>query len=115
MGHQKDWGQSSIYFGKCSEFFCIAEYTVLRYVNPFTHYLKHEQEFFIGYKTRGEAERLISDKARTASFLYGLKKRPVLYPSYQFIYENNFQNRCFISREIQVLSFRKLYVWLYHI
>ena len=31
------------------------------------YYLKHEQECFIGYKTRGEDERFISDKARTAS------------------------------------------------
>jgi hypothetical protein len=26
------------------------------------YYLKHEQECFIGYKTRGAAERFISDK-----------------------------------------------------
>ena len=39
----------------------------------FMYYLKHEQECFIGYKTRGEAERIISDKARTASFLHGFK------------------------------------------
>ena len=38
-----------------------------------------------------------------------------IYPSYQFIYEKNFQNKCFISREIQDLSFRKIHVWLYHI
>ena len=35
------------------------------------YYLKHEQECFIGYKTRGEAERFISNKARTASVLNG--------------------------------------------
>ena len=39
----------------------------------FKYYLKHEQERFIGYKTRGEAERFISDKARTASVLNGFK------------------------------------------
>ena len=33
------------------------------------YYLKHEQECFIGYKTRGEAERFISNEARTASVL----------------------------------------------
>ena len=35
------------------------------------YYLKHEQECFVGYKTRGEVN--------------GFKN--VLYPSYQFIYE----------------------------
>ena len=38
--------------------------------------LKHEQECFVGYKTRGEAERFISDKARTASVLDGFKSYP---------------------------------------
>ena len=37
------------------------------------YYLINEQECFIGFKTRGEAERFISDKARTASFLNGFK------------------------------------------
>ena len=40
------------------------------------YYLKHEQECFIGYKARGEAERFISDKARTARFLNGFKNDP---------------------------------------
>ena len=40
------------------------------------YYLINEQECFIGYKTRGEAERFISDKARTASFLNGFKNDP---------------------------------------
>ena len=40
------------------------------------YYLKHEQECFIGYKTRGEAERFISDKARIASVLDGFKSDP---------------------------------------
>ena len=40
------------------------------------YYLKHEQECFIGYKTRGEAERFISDKGRAASFLNGFKNDP---------------------------------------
>ena len=31
------------------------------------YYLKHEHECFIRYKTRGAAERFISDKARIAS------------------------------------------------
>ena len=34
----------------------------------FMYYLINEQECFIGFKTRGEAERFISDKAQTASF-----------------------------------------------
>ena len=38
--------------------------------------LKHEQECFIGYKTRGEDERFISDKARTASDLDGFISDP---------------------------------------
>ena len=38
------------------------------------YYLKHEQKCFILYKTRGKAERFISDKERIASFLNGLKK-----------------------------------------
>ena len=40
------------------------------------YYLKHEQECFIGYKTRGEAERFIFDKARVASVLEGFKSDP---------------------------------------
>ena len=40
------------------------------------HYLKHEQECFIGYKMRGEADRFISDKARTASVLDSFKSNP---------------------------------------
>ena len=40
------------------------------------YYLKHEQECFTGYKTRGEAEWFISDKARTASVLNGFKNDP---------------------------------------
>ena len=39
----------------------------------FMYYLINEQECFIGFKTRGEAERFISDKVRTASFLNGFK------------------------------------------
>ena len=35
------------------------------------YYLKHEQECFIRYKTRGDSGRFISDKARTASVLNG--------------------------------------------
>ena len=39
--------------------------------------LKHKQECFIGYKTRVEAERFISDIARTASVLNGFKNDPL--------------------------------------
>ena len=45
-------------------------------ISCFTYYLKHEQECSIGYKTRGEDERFISDKARTASVLDGFKNDP---------------------------------------
>ena len=40
------------------------------------YYLKHEHECFIRYKTRGAAERFISDKARIASVLNSLKNDP---------------------------------------
>ena len=40
------------------------------------YYLKHEQECFIGYNTRGEGKRFISNKARTASVLNGFKNDP---------------------------------------
>ena len=39
----------------------------------FMYYLKHEHECFIRYKTRGAAERFISDKARIASVLNSFK------------------------------------------
>ena len=57
------------------------------------YYLINEQECFIAYKTRGEAGRFISDKARTASFLNGFKNDPFYThrPSYQFIYEKTFK------------------------
>ena len=53
----------------------------------FMYYLKHEHECFIRYKTRGAAERFISDKARIASVLNSFKKRSILYPSCHFVYE----------------------------
>ena len=40
------------------------------------YYLINEQECFIGFKTRGEAERFISDKARIASILNSFKNDP---------------------------------------
>ena len=40
------------------------------------YYLKHEHEWFIRYKTRGAAERFISDKARIASVLNSFKNDP---------------------------------------
>jgi hypothetical protein len=41
------------------------------------HYLKHEKEYFIYlYNTRAQLERFISDKARTARVLNGLKNDP---------------------------------------
>ena len=46
------------------------------------YYLKSKQECFIGYKSRGAAVLFIANKARTAS---------ILYPSYEFIYENIFK------------------------
>ena len=42
----------------------------------FKYYLKHEDECFIRYKTRGAVERFISDKARIASVLDSFKNDP---------------------------------------
>ena len=42
----------------------------------YKYYLKHEQECFFGYITRGKDERFISDKAQTASVLDGFKSDP---------------------------------------
>ena len=53
------------------------------------YYLKHEQECSIGYKTRGEDERFISDKARTASVLEGFKSDP--FYTHVIIYEKIFK------------------------
>ena len=44
--------------------------------NDIKYYLINEQECFIGFKTRGEAERFISDKARIASILNSFKNDP---------------------------------------
>ena len=55
----------------------------------YMYYLINEQECFIGFKTRGEAERFISDKARTASFLNGFKNVSVRSPHWR----SNFENR----------------------
>ena len=46
------------------------------YFHYFLYYLKHEHECFIRYKTRGAAERFISDKARIASVLNSFKNDP---------------------------------------
>ena len=37
------------------------------------YYLKHEKECFIGFKTRGAAERFKSDKTRLSSVLNGFQ------------------------------------------
>ena len=46
------------------------------YQPPAMCYLKHEHECFIRYKTRGAAERFISDKARIANVLNSFKNDP---------------------------------------
>ena len=46
------------------------------FVIQIMYYLKHEHECFIRYKTRGAAERFISDKARIASVLNSFKNDP---------------------------------------
>ena len=45
-------------------------------IGRFKYYLKHEHECCIRYKTRGAAERFISDKARIASVLNSFKNDP---------------------------------------
>ena len=44
---------------------------------------KHEQQRFIGFKTRGDSLYFRPDKTRAASFLNGFKNEP----SYEFISE----------------------------
>ena len=58
------------------------------YMTYLKYYLINEQECFIGFKTRGEAERFISDKARTASFLNGFKNVSVRSPHWRSNSEN---------------------------
>ena len=60
--------------GKCQTEYNVEKQGMVPPKNsPIMYCLKHEQECFIGYKTRGEAERFISDKARIASVLDGFK------------------------------------------
>ena len=63
----------------------------------YMYYLKHEHECFIRYKTRGAAERFISDKAR-------------IIPILSLCLRKNFEYRCCISRENRGKSFVKIYV-----
>ena len=62
---------------------CFAQFFIIPYAICqihlcvyFMYYLKHEHECFIRYKTRGAAERFISDKARIASVLNSFKNDP---------------------------------------
>ena len=48
----------------------------VEHMYTFMYYLIYEHECFIRYKTRGAAESIISDKARIASILNGLKNNP---------------------------------------
>ena len=73
------------------------------------YYLKHEHECFIRYKTRGAAERFISDKARIASVLNSFKNDP--FYTHLVTLQKNFQYRCCISRENQGKRFVKIYVY----
>ena len=52
------------------------------------YHLKHELECFIRYKSEAKAKYFISDKARIASVLNGLKNDP----SYKFIGEVLFKS-----------------------
>ena len=73
------------------------------------YYLKHEHECFIRYKTRGAAERFISDKARIASVLIASKTIHFI-PILSLCLQKNFEYRCCISRENRGKSFVKIYV-----
>jgi hypothetical protein len=46
------------------------------YLSELHTYLKHEQKYFIRYKHEATVQCFISDKARTASVLNGLKSNP---------------------------------------
>ena len=63
---------------------------------------KYAQEYFIRHKMRGAAERIISDKARIARILNGLKNDP-LYPSLscQFVCERIFNIDVVYAEKIQ--------------
>ena len=63
------------------------------------YYLKHEHECFIRYKTRGAAERFISDKARIASQECLASKTIHFMPILSLCLRKNFEYRCCISRE----------------
>ena len=82
--------------------------TLYSYVK-FKYYLINEQECFIGFKTRGEAERFISDKARTASFLNGFKNVSVRSRHWR----SNFEDRQ--SLKNSKLKFMQIKRNLYHI
>ena len=53
------------------------------------YHLINEQECFIGFKTRGEAERFISDKARIASILNSFKNDP-FYTHFASVFAKEF-------------------------
>ena len=67
------------------------------------YYLTYEQECFVRYKTRGTAERIISDKARIACIFNGLKKQSILYPSCQFVCERIFNIDVAYAEKAKVL------------
>ena len=75
------------------------------------YYLINEQECFIGFKTRGEAERLISDKARTASFLNGFKNLSVRSSHWR----SNFEIGQHLNMRNSKLKFMQMKRNLYHI
>ena len=79
-------------------------YSCIRYT--FKYYLKYDHECFIRYKTRGAAERFISDKARIASVYPDIVSIPIL----SLCLRKNFEYRCCISRENRGKSFVKIYV-----
>ena len=72
------------------------------------YYLTYEQECFIRYKTRGTAERIISDKARIACIF---NKTIHFIPILSVCLWKNFQYRCCIRWENRSKSFVIIHMW----
>ena len=73
-------------------------------------YLIYEQKCFTRYKTRGAAERFISDKARIASIFNGFKNDP-FYTHFVSEFAKEFR----ICRENRGKRFVKIHVCFYHV
>ena len=88
--------------------FGIIRTVYFKYVD-YMYYLEHENECFIRHKTRGAAERFISDKARIARVLNSLKNYLFYWLILSLCLRKNFQHRCCTSRENRGKSFVKMH------